>query len=142
MSDEKTTPAEKPTAQFADLGLADSLQKAVEKMGFESCTPIQAAGIPPLLEGRSVIGRARTGSGKTAAFGLPLLQICLDSKPGPVQGLILAPTRELALQVHTALETYAVGSDLRILAIYGGAPYPPQLRALRHGVDVVVGKYL
>jgi ATP-dependent RNA helicase DeaD len=139
MSDEKTTPAEKPTAQFADLGLADSLQKAVEKMGFESCTPIQAAGIPPLLEGRSVIGRARTGSGKTAAFGLPLLQICLDSKPGPVQGLILAPTRELALQVHTALETYAVGSDLRILAIYGGAPYPPQLRALRHGVDVVVG---
>ncbi len=136
MSDEQN---EKPTVQFADLGLAESLQKAVEKMGFESCTPIQAAGIPPLLEGRSVIGRARTGSGKTAAFGLPLLQMCLDAKPGPVQGLILAPTRELALQVHTALETYAVGSDLRILAIYGGAPYPPQLRALRRGVDVVVG---
>lgn len=132
-------PSEKPKVQFADLGLAESLQAAVAKMGFESCTPIQGAGIPPLLEGRSVIGRARTGSGKTAAFGLPLLQIALNSDPGPVQGLILAPTRELALQVHTALESYAVGSDLRILAIYGGAPYPPQLRALRRGVDVVVG---
>ena len=128
---------------FEALGLAPSLQEAVAHLGFTHCTPIQAAGIPPLLEGRSTIGRARTGSGKTAAFGLPLLNLALldegDRRGRPPVGLVLAPTRELALQVHTALESFARGSDLRILAVYGGSAYSPQLRALKRGVEIVVG---
>ena len=123
---------------FAALGLRAVLAENVRALGFDQPTPIQAAAIPPLLAGRSILGRARTGSGKTAAFGLPLLQAVEIGAPGP-QALILAPTRELALQVTEALRTFAAGGGPGIVTIYGGSPYAPQLRALKAGVPVVVG---
>jgi ATP-dependent RNA helicase DeaD len=109
-------------------------------LGFEQPTPIQAAAIPSLLEGRDVIGRARTGTGKTAAFGLPLIAAVppMKKRSGRPQALVLAPTRELALQVTEALKSFSAEA-LRIVTVYGGAPYGTQLRALRDGVEVVVG---
>lgn len=122
---------------FASFKLDSTLLAAVSALGFETPTPIQAEAIPILLEGRDVIGRARTGSGKTAAFGLPLLQSIDPSKN--VQALILAPTRELAIQVSRALKELCGDHDARILSIYGGASYQPQLKALKRGVSIVVG---
>ena len=125
--------------KFRDLGIGPALCEGLEKLGFETPTPIQAEAIPHFLEGRDLIGQAQTGTGKTAAFGLPLLQQ-LDLADLSVQGLILAPTRELARQVTEALEKFA--SELpgfRVITVYGGAPYRPQLRALHRGVHVVVG---
>ena len=139
MSSTMNTPgSEDEPNPFDGLGLRPALLENVRRLGFEEPTPIQAAAIPPLLEGRDVIGRARTGSGKTAAFGLPLLQR-LDPDVKGVQALVLTPTRELALQVTEAMRTFAQGGGPRIVTIYGGAPYAPQLRALREGVPVVVG---
>ncbi len=118
------------------LGLDRRLTAALDALGFETPTPIQAAAIPLLLEGRDLIGRARTGSGKTAAFGLPLLERVKDGG-SPPRALVLAPTRELALQVSEALQSFAVGLDVGIATVYGGAPYPPQLRALATATVVV-----
>lgn len=129
---------EAPASGFASFGLDERLQGALDALGFETPTPIQAHAMPPLLEGRDVIGRARTGSGKTAAFGLPLLERLKDGGP-TVRGLVLAPTRELALQVTGALRSMAKGLPVRVVTIYGGAPYPPQLDALARGAPVVVG---
>ena len=126
------------TPTFADLGLDERLLDALDKLGFESPTPIQAEAIPPLLAGRDVIGRARTGSGKTAAYGLPLLHRISEST-GAVRALVLAPTRELALQVTDAIRDLARRLPVRVVTIYGGAPYEPQLRALARGVPIVVG---
>ena len=126
------------SSAFADLGLKEVLVDNVAALGFTAPTPIQAAAIPPLVEGRSIVGRARTGSGKTAAFGLPLLHAIDPNGPGP-QALVLAPTRELALQVTEALRTFAARGGPGIVTIYGGSPYAPQLRALKAGVPVVVG---
>lgn len=128
-------------ATFRDFELDPRLIEAVTALGFESPTPIQVSAIPTLLSGKDVIGRARTGSGKTAAFGLPLLHIVAanKNKRKGVKAIVLAPTRELAIQVATALEDYAKKTKLRVCAVYGGAAYGPQLRALREGVDVVVG---
>ena len=112
MDTENTTPAWE--------GLAPELQQAVEELGFAAPTPIQARAMPPLLEGRDVIGRARTGSGKTAAFGLPVLSRMLQDGPKGVRALILAPTRELALQVTEALRSYAKKLPIKVLCIYGG----------------------
>ncbi|MFT7518376.1 MAG: ATP-dependent RNA helicase DeaD [Kiritimatiellia bacterium] len=123
---------------FSTLNLDERLERGVADMGFEQCTPIQAEGIPVLLSGVDMIGRARTGSGKTAAFGLPLLHKAHGSG-GPIRALVLTPTRELALQVADALTNYAKHLPCRILTVYGGAPYGPQLKALRSGVAVVVG---
>ena len=123
---------------FKDLGLDERILEAVSALGFEKPTPIQAETIVPINAGRDVIGRARTGSGKTAAFGLPLLERVKDGERG-VQGLILAPTRELAVQVTEALRTFAKKLPVQIVTIYGGADYEPQLRALKKGVPVVVG---
>ncbi|WP_420111864.1 DEAD/DEAH box helicase, partial [Pseudactinotalea sp.] len=122
---------------FTDLGLPEALLERIARLGFERPTEIQAASIPALLEGRDLVGVAQTGTGKTAAFGLPLLA---RLQPGPhgVQALVLTPTRELALQVSEALRTMAP-LKARVLAIYGGAPFGPQLRQLTEGVDVVVG---
>jgi len=120
------------------FGLNTRLVDAVTKMGFESATPIQIAAIPHILEGRDIVGGARTGSGKTAAYGLPLLHK-IDPSKRNVQALVLTPTRELALQVEAALRSYAIYLPIKTLAIYGGAPYAPQLRALSAGVHVVVG---
>ena len=107
-------------------------------LGFDTPTAVQEQAIPPLLAGRDVIGRARTGSGKTAAFGLPLLERVKEG--GAARALVLAPTRELALQVGDALRSFAKRiKGVRIVTVYGGAPYPPQLKALRAGASVVVG---
>ena len=126
------------TPTFAELGLDARLCAAVDRLGFTTATPIQVRAIPALLSGRDVVGRARTGSGKTAAFGLPLLER-LDPKAPSPQALILAPTRELALQVSEALRGFAENLRVRITTVYGGAPFGPQFRELKEGADVVVG---
>ncbi len=122
---------------FEKLGLDSSIVDALENVGIISPTPIQEEAIPLVIEGKDIIGRARTGSGKTAAFGLPILQ-SVDAGRG-VFGLILCPTRELAIQVTTELQKYTGGSDIRLLTVYGGASFSDQSRALRKGVSIVVG---
>ncbi|KEA65733.1 DEAD-box ATP-dependent RNA helicase CshA [Marinobacterium lacunae] len=130
--------SEAPTS-FGDLGLSAPILQALSEVGYETPSPIQAGAIPPLLEGRDILGQAQTGTGKTAAFALPLLQRIDTAKQYP-QLLILAPTRELALQVAEACEKYARHlTGLRTLSIYGGQGYDSQLRALRRGVQVIIG---
>ncbi len=141
--------AETPTADaqqdaveddtFAAFGLDERLVRAVRDLGYEHPSPIQAATIPPLLQGRDVVGLAQTGTGKTAAFALPILSQ-LDPKQKTPQALVLAPTRELALQVCEAFESYSAKMPgVRVLPVYGGQGYGVQLSALRRGVHVVVG---
>lgn len=124
---------------FADLGLSAPLLKALTDMGYEKPSPIQSACIPHLLEGRDVLGMAQTGSGKTAAFALPFLNNIQADMACP-QVLVLAPTRELAVQVAEACAEYAKNmSGVRVVALYGGQRYDVQLRALRQGPQIVVG---
>ena len=130
---------EEDTVSFADLGLPDELLQAVTDMGFVTPTPIQAEAIPPLLDLRDVVGIAQTGTGKTAAFGLPLLAI-VDADEKAVQALVLAPTRELAMQSAAAIEDFAARTaELVVVPVYGGSPYGPQIGALKRGAQVVVG---
>jgi ATP-dependent RNA helicase DeaD len=127
------------SAGFGALALSPEVQQALADVGYESPSPIQAATIPPLLEGRDVLGQAQTGTGKTAAFALPILSR-IDLKPGKPQALVLAPTRELAIQVAEAFQRYAAHlPGLQVLPIYGGQSYGPQLHALRRSVQVIVG---
>jgi len=129
-------------AGFASLGLSPALVAAVAALGYEEPTPIQREAIPVLLSGSDMLGQAATGTGKTAAFALPLLDILSrDSKAGrgKVRSLVLVPTRELAMQVAEALHKYAKGSNLNVVPVYGGAPMDHQIRALRRGTEVVVG---
>jgi ATP-dependent RNA helicase DeaD len=134
------TEADAPAAKsFSELGLSDAVLKALKDVGYETPSAIQAATIPPLLAGRDVVGLAQTGTGKTAAFALPILSR-LDLSQKTPQALVLAPTRELALQVCEAFESYA--SHMRgvhVLPVYGGQGYGVQLSALRRGVHIVVG---
>ena len=124
---------------FADLGLSAPVMAAVTEVGYESPSPIQAATIPAVLAGRDVLGQAQTGTGKTAAFALPLLSR-IDLSAGKPQALVLAPTRELAIQVAEAFQRYAAKMPgFHVLPIYGGQSYYPQLQALKRGVHVVVG---
>jgi ATP-dependent RNA helicase DeaD len=124
---------------FDDLGLSAPVLKGLKGVGYESPSAIQAATIPSLLAGRDVIGRAQTGTGKTAAFALPILSR-LDLSQRAPQALVLAPTRELALQVCEAFESYAAHlKGVRVLPVYGGQGYGVQLSALRRGVHIVVG---
>ena len=123
---------------FADLGLAPELLQAVEDVGYDAPSPIQEQGIPPLLEGLDVIGQAQTGSGKTAAFGLPMLQY-VDPSENEVQGLVLTPTRELCIQVTQALRAYGKAKGIDVVAVFGGAPIRTQQAQLRGGGQVVVG---
>jgi ATP-dependent RNA helicase DeaD len=124
---------------FAELGLADGVLDALRDVGYETPSPIQAETIPHLLAGRDVVGLAQTGTGKTAAFALPILSN-LDLSQKTPQALVLAPTRELALQVCEAFERYAAHlRGVRVLPVYGGQGYGVQLSALRRGVHVVVG---
>lgn len=124
---------------FAEMGLAAPLLKSIQDIGYETPSPIQAASIPLLLEGKDIIGQAQTGTGKTAAFALPLMSRIDVTKKTP-QLLVLAPTRELAIQVAEAFQTYARHIDgFHVLPIYGGQAYDGQLRQLRRGVQVVVG---
>mgnify|MGYP002714338556 CR=1 FL=1 len=141
-----STSTQNSTGSFADLGVPEALLLALSDLGYERPSEIQAATIPLLMEGRDVIGLAQTGTGKTAAFALPILaSLDLtarkegDDIAGP-KALVLSPTRELALQVSEAFESYAAHlGDVRLLPVYGGQGYGPQLAALRRGVDVVVG---
>jgi ATP-dependent RNA helicase DeaD len=132
------TPATTPSA-FAELGLPESLLRALTEVGYESPSPIQAATIPPLLAGRDLLGQAQTGTGKTAAFALPILARLQPVARAP-QALVLAPTRELAIQVAEAFQKYAHHiPGFHVAPIYGGSGYGAQLSALRRGVHVVVG---
>src|SRR2546428_13765973 len=123
---------------FDHRGLDPMLLRAVYGLGYEAPTPIQKEAIPPILAGRDVIGTAQTGSGKTAAFLLPILQRILKQPPGRTRALVLSPTRELAAQIEVALRGLAKGTKIRGHAVYGGAGMTPQEHALRSGVDVVV----
>ncbi|MCD4557393.1 DEAD/DEAH box helicase [Schaalia sp. lx-100] len=124
---------------FADLGLPDELLSAITRMGYVTPTPIQAEAIPALMRMRDVVGIAQTGTGKTAAFGLPLLSV-VDADEKAVQALVLAPTRELAMQSAQAIESFAsMTRGLDIVPVYGGSAYGPQIGALKRGAQVVVG---
>jgi ATP-dependent RNA helicase DeaD len=126
-------------SDFAELGLAPGLCRVLSGLGYEEPTPIQRAAVPPLIAGRDLVGQAATGTGKTAAFALPVLQRILGrSEPTGVLALILVPTRELAIQVSEAIHTYGRDMSVRVLPVYGGQPISRQLRALERGVDVVV----
>jgi superfamily II DNA/RNA helicase len=126
----------KPT--FQSLGVPADLVAALAHEGIESPFPVQALTIPDGLAGRDVCGKAKTGSGKTLAFGIPLLDRVPDAQKGRPTGLVLVPTRELALQVHTALTPLATCRDRRVVAVYGGADLDTQVRALQKGAQVVV----
>jgi ATP-dependent RNA helicase DeaD len=130
----------RPLDGFAALGLDERLIAALTSLGYEEPTAIQREAIPPLLAGKDVLGQAATGTGKTAAFALPLLQRLGEpaATERAVRGLILVPTRELAMQVAEAVHKYSRGSALRVVPIYGGQSIVQQLRALERGVDVVV----
>jgi ATP-dependent RNA helicase DeaD len=123
---------------FADLGLSESTLLALQDVGYEKPSPIQEQAIPPMLEGRDVIGQAQTGSGKTAAFGLPILEH-VDPTVPEVQALILTPTRELCIQVTQAIRTYGQRKGADVVAVFGGAPIRSQQAQLRAGGHVVVG---
>jgi ATP-dependent RNA helicase DeaD len=122
---------------FRDLGLQPEIQTALDELGYEEPTPIQEQAIPELLAGHDVIGQAQTGTGKTAAFGLPLLQY-LDPRSDEVQAIVLTPTRELCIQVTQALRAYAEHLPVEIVAVFGGAPIRSQQAQLRAGAQVVV----
>jgi ATP-dependent RNA helicase DeaD len=123
---------------FKDLPLGIQVLNAIEELGYEELFPIQAQAIGPLLEGKDVIGQAQTGTGKTAAFGIPMVER-LNPKIRKVQGLVLAPTRELAVQVARNMCLFAKYAKMRVLAIYGGEPIGKQARELERGVHIVVG---
>ncbi len=138
----ETSPLLSPPASpdsFQALALSEPLLRAVAEVGYEAPTPIQIAAIPPLLAGRDLIGQAQTGTGKTAAFGLPLLQ-AIDPAQRSIQALVLTPTRELAIQVAEALHSYGKNlQGLVVLPVYGGHSLEDQTRRLQRGVHVVVG---
>ena len=139
MNDQESYSQEGDTPSFADLPLATEVHEAIELIGYESPSPIQAQAIPYLLEGRDLMGVADTGTGKTAAFGLPILTN-LDPKGGGPQALCLTPTRELAIQVAEALESFGNRiTNFQALPIYGGSDYGKQIRGLKNGAPVVVG---
>jgi ATP-dependent RNA helicase DeaD len=127
------------SAGFSALALKPEVLQSLSDVGYESPSPIQAATIPSLMEGRDVLGQAQTGTGKTAAFALPILSR-IEMRPGKPQALVLAPTRELAIQVAEAFQRYAAHMPgFQVLPIYGGQSYGPQLQALRRGIHIVVG---
>ena len=123
---------------FKDLPLSPEVMKGIEALGFTSLFPIQAQAIIPLLEGKDVIGQAQTGTGKTAAFGIPMVER-LNPKINSVQGLVLAPTRELAIQVAEHISQLSKYAAFRVLPIYGGESIRKQIYALENGVHIVVG---
>ncbi|MBA2247960.1 MAG: DEAD/DEAH box helicase, partial [Chloroflexia bacterium] len=123
---------------FAELGLSEMLLESINAVGYEIPSPIQEQTIPVLISGKDVIAQAQTGSGKTAAFGLPIIE-SIDPRERGVQSLILCPTRELAIQVSEALHKYGRHKRIETLPIYGGQPYERQLRGLQRGVHIVVG---
>ena len=131
-----------PLTDFASLGLSAPILKALDREGYKTPTPIQAKAIPSVMLGRDLLGIAQTGTGKTAAFALPILhRLALDKKPAPRKGarcVVLAPTRELASQIAESFRTYGAGLGMTVAVIFGGAKYGPQIKALAGGVDVLV----
>jgi ATP-dependent RNA helicase RhlE len=138
----QTTTKTNEIAMFADLALTAPLMQAVKESGYERPTPIQARAIPHLLQGRDLLGLAQTGTGKTAAFVLPMLQRLMENKkraaPKSMRALILTPTRELAVQILDSVKTYGRHLPLRSTQIFGGVGQNPQVEALRKGIDIVV----
>ena len=123
---------------FADLGLSTPVLEALHEVGYDAPSPIQEAAIPVLLEGRDVIGQAQTGTGKTATFGLPMLEF-VDPSDDDVQALVLTPTRELCIQVTQALRAYGAGKGIDPVAVFGDARIGDQQARLKGGGPVVVG---
>src|SRR5918911_4054419 len=119
-------------ATFAELGLSEPLLEALQHLGYENPTPIQEQAIPSLLEGRDVVGQAQTGTGKTAAFGLPMIEY-VDPGQDAVQALVLTPTRELCIQVTQAVRAYGARKGVDAVAVFGGGPIPPQPAQPRAG---------
>src|SRR3954471_5200106 len=126
------------TASFKDLGLSQPVLDALEDVGYESPSPIQEQAIPELLQGHDVIGQAQTGTGKTAAFGLPMVQF-VDPSEEEVQALVLTPTRELCIEVTQAIRSYAKHKGIEPVAVFGGAPIRDQQARLKTGGQIVVG---
>ena len=124
---------------FRDFGIRDEIVRGLEAAGIFTTFPIQALTLPLALRGQDIIGQARTGTGKTLAFGIPLLELVIDGTPGVPKALVVVPTRELAIQVADDLRTAAVNLPTRVLTVYGGRAYEPQIEALTAGVDIVVG---
>jgi ATP-dependent RNA helicase DeaD len=129
---------EEPVAGFHSMGLSHTMLEALKHCRYLTPTPIQAALIPEALEGHDVIGQAKTGTGKTAAFGIPLIQMLEARGRGP-QAIVLAPTRELTQQIVAELQKLAMGSPVSVCGIFGGEPIEKQIRALARGVDLIVG---
>jgi ATP-dependent RNA helicase DeaD len=127
------------TIKFSELALSDELQEAIAEMGFENATPIQSQAIPHILEGRDIIGQAQTGTGKTAAFGVPLIDR-LDPRDKGIQALIMCPTRELAVQVANEIKKLIkFKKGINCLAVYGGESIERQISALKRGVQIIIG---
>src|SRR5215831_18781485 len=126
---------------FSQLGLTPSLCLPLARLGYEQPTPIQTRAIPAVLTGNDLLARAQTGTGKTAAFGLPMIQRIAAKRDGTrrlPRGLVLVPTRELAAQVHRSLSTYGAPAHIRVTAVFGGVGMGAQIQSLRHGADIVV----
>jgi ATP-dependent RNA helicase RhlE len=143
--DRRGTPFQEPCLSFEPLGLSADLLRAVADEGYTEPTPVQARAIPPVLEGRDVLAAAQTGTGKTAAFVLPILQrltkhanASFSPARHPVRTLVLTPTRELAMQVQESVLAYGRHIPLRSTVVYGGVPIDPQIKALRDGVEILV----
>ena len=136
----KDGPSDSAGAEFASLGLSGPLVAAVAALGYEEPTAIQREAIPILLAGRDVLGQAATGTGKTAAFALPLLQRISEepSARGRTTALVLVPTRELAMQVAEAVHQYGRSLNVHVAPLFGGAPMDQQVRALKRGVEAAV----
>jgi len=132
------TPDEEETTGFADLGLRPEILGALNTLGYEEPTPIQRETIPPIISGRDLLGQAATGTGKTAAFALPILERIVAGAAAEPIALVLVPTRELAVQVSEAIYKYGRELDAHVLPIYGGQPIVHQLKVLKRGVHVVV----
>jgi superfamily II DNA/RNA helicase len=144
-NDSANAPSAVPTVRFADFGLAPEILRALSDQGYVHPTPIQAQAIPVVLQGRDVMGAAQTGTGKTAGFSLPIIQLLLahastSMSPArhPVRALILTPTRELAVQVAENVKAYAQHTPLRSTVVFGGMDMKPQTETLRHGVEIVI----
>jgi len=123
---------------FDSFSFFPTIKAGISAVGYNNPTPIQARAIPPILDGRDVLGLAQTGTGKTAAFVLPILQRLLNGPRGKIRVLIISPTRELAEQTHTAINSLAIRTNLRSLTIYGGVSSQPQIKGLRAGAEIVV----
>jgi superfamily II DNA/RNA helicase len=133
------TSNEDTTIPFSDFGISEAICSGLAAAGIRTTFPIQALSLPLALRGQDIIGQARTGTGKTLAFGIPLLELIDDGPKGAPRGLVVVPTRELAIQVADDLRTAAVNMRAKVVTVYGGRAYEPQIDALTAGVDIVVG---